>query len=93
MASDLVSQAISVNVIVPGLIDREGLAEQWPEGVQWWSRTAPLGRPVTAGEVAQAAYEVTQAHDVTGAVVAVDGGWLEAVHISDVAALRKSHQP
>jgi len=93
MASDLVSQAISVNVIVPGLIDREGLAEQWPEGVQWWSRTAPLGRPVTAVEVAQAAYEVAQAHDVTSAVVAVDGGWLEAVQISDVEALRKSHQP
>jgi NAD(P)-dependent dehydrogenase (short-subunit alcohol dehydrogenase family) len=93
MAGDLVDRGIRVNVIAPGLIDRQGLADEWPEGVQWWSRTSPLGRPVTAAEVAQAAYDLVQDGDVTGAVVAVDGGWLDVASFSDVAALRKSHQP
>lgn len=77
MADDLRGQDISVNAIAPGLIDRPGLAEQWPDGVRSWSQTAPLGRPVTADEVAEAAVALSQRADVTGTVIAVDGGWLE----------------
>lgn len=79
MAHDLRGQDVSVNAIAPGLIDRPGLAEQWPEGVRAWSQTAPLGRPVTADEVAEAAVALSQRADVTGTVVVVDGGWLEVM--------------
>ena len=35
---------IRVNTVSPGLIDREGLAAAWPEGVRRWQGAAPLGR-------------------------------------------------
>jgi NAD(P)-dependent dehydrogenase (short-subunit alcohol dehydrogenase family) len=93
MASDLGPQGIRVNAIAPGLIDRPGLADDWPAGVQWWSRTAPLGRPVTAIEVAQVARHIARAEGMMGAVVPVDGGWLGAMPVIDAAAQRKPHQP
>jgi NAD(P)-dependent dehydrogenase (short-subunit alcohol dehydrogenase family) len=86
MASDLGPQGIRVNAIAPGLIDRPGLADDWPAGVQWWSRTSPLGRPVTAMEVAQVARHVVQTEGLMGAVIPVDGGWLGAMPIIDAAA-------
>ena len=43
-----------INAVLPGLIDRDGLAEMWPAGWDWWCATAPLGRPVLAEEVAAA---------------------------------------
>lgn len=79
MAEDLRGQHIRVNAIAPGLIDRPGLVEQWPDGVHAWSQTAPLGRPVTADEVAGAAVALSRRVDVTGTVIPVDGGWLEAI--------------
>jgi NAD(P)-dependent dehydrogenase (short-subunit alcohol dehydrogenase family) len=93
MASDLAAQGVRVNAIAPGLIDRPGLAEEWPAGVEWWSRTSPLGRPVTAAEVATVAYQLVQASGVSGSVLPVDGGWLGASPIIDVAAQQQSHQP
>ena len=80
MAQDLRSQRISVHAVAPGLIDRPGLAEAWPEGVRDWSDTAPLGRPVTADEVAQEVVALSRRTDVSGAVTPVDGGWLSAMH-------------
>ncbi len=32
---------IRVNTVSPGLIDREGLEDAWPEGVHRWQRAAP----------------------------------------------------
>lgn len=66
-----------VNAVLPGLIDRPGLPEQWPAGYAWWCETAPLGRPVRADEVAAtvAFLASVEASGITGASVAVDGGW------------------
>lgn len=66
-----------VNAVLPGLIERAGLAEQWPTGYDWWCSTAPLGRPVLAEEVA-AAVRFLASHEssgITGATLVVDGGW------------------
>lgn len=66
-----------VNAVAPGLVDRPGLAEQWPDGFDWWSRTAPLGRPVLAREVAAAVAFLlsSDASGITGVTLPVDGGW------------------
>ncbi len=51
-AYELGRRGVRVVGVAPGLIDRAGLAEDWPDGVSRWSETAALGRPVTAEEVA-----------------------------------------
>ena len=65
-----------VNALAPGLIDRPGLAAQWPEGLERWRAAAPLGRPGAPEEVADAAlFLLTDAaRFVTGTVLSVDGG-------------------
>ena len=37
------SAGIRVNAVSPGLIDRDGLEKDWPEGVASWMSKAPLG--------------------------------------------------
>lgn len=66
-----------VNAVLPGLIERAGLAEQWPTGYDWWCSTAPLGRPVLAEEVAAAVLFLAshESSGITGASLVVDGGW------------------
>jgi NAD(P)-dependent dehydrogenase (short-subunit alcohol dehydrogenase family) len=66
---------VRVNAVAPGLIDRPGLDLDWPEGVAWWRRTSPLGRPVTPDEVADAVLFLADASGVAGVVLPVDGGW------------------
>lgn len=75
MANDLASDGIAVNAVAPGLIDRPELGQEWPDGVSWWSARAPIGRPVTADEVAVAVVQLTKMRGVTGTVLTVDGGW------------------
>lgn len=65
---------IRVNAVLPGLIDRPGLAEQWPEGVARWIEKAPSKKLVTRQEVASAVLYCLQAPNFTGASVRVDGG-------------------
>ena len=69
---------IRVNTVSPGLIDRPGLERDWPEGVQRWLSSAPLGRLGTAGEVGDACVFLCSdmARFVTGADLLVDGGVL-----------------
>ncbi len=79
-AYELGSRGVRVVGVAPGLIDRPGLAEDWPDGVSRWSRTAALGRPVTAAEVAAAVVFLTSgaASGITGTTLVVDAGWSAA---------------
>jgi len=76
-AAELGPRGIRVVGVAPGLIDRPGLSSDWPEGVSRWAAATPLGRPVTADEVAAAvAFLVSQvASGITGTTLVVDAGW------------------
>ncbi|NEA68461.1 SDR family oxidoreductase [Streptomyces sp. SID12488] len=67
---------IRVNTVSPGLIDREGLADDWPEGVRRWQQAAPvrrLGRPEDIGD-ACVFLASRLASWVSGHDLVVDGG-------------------
>ena len=67
---------IRVNTVSPGLVDREGLAEAWPDGVERWTRKAPLARLGRPEDVADACVFLASplASGVTGHDLVVDGG-------------------
>ena len=77
-AHDLGPHGIRVNLVMPGLIWSPSLEAEWPDGVQRWLQTAPLGRLGRPEDVANAClYLASDAADfVTGAELAVDGGVL-----------------
>ncbi|MET8983581.1 glucose 1-dehydrogenase [Streptomyces sp. NPDC004539] len=67
---------IRVNTVSPGLVDRPGLAGDWPEGVSRWHAAAPLrrlGRPEDVG--AACVFLASDAASwITGVDLPVDGG-------------------
>ncbi|MEO1202065.1 MAG: SDR family NAD(P)-dependent oxidoreductase [Pseudomonadota bacterium] len=67
---------IRVNAVSPGLVDRDGLATDWPEGVERWRSNAPLARLGTANDVADAVLFLVSpaARWISGANLVVDGG-------------------
>jgi NAD(P)-dependent dehydrogenase (short-subunit alcohol dehydrogenase family) len=67
---------IRVNTVSPGLIDRPGLAEDWPDGVRRWHAAAPLGRLGTPADVGSACVFLASpmASWITGHDLVVDGG-------------------
>lgn len=69
---------IRVNSVSPGLIDRPGLSDDWPEGVQRWIDAVPLGRLGTPEDVGDACVFLCSdlARWITGADLVVDGGIL-----------------
>lgn len=75
-AQELGPYGIRVNAVSPGLIDREGLEEAWPEGVERWHRVVPLGRMGDPEDVADACLFLASpaARWITGANLVVDGG-------------------
>ncbi|NNE96428.1 MAG: SDR family oxidoreductase [Acidimicrobiales bacterium] len=77
-AAALGPAGIRVNCVSPGLIDRDGLAEAWPEGVTRYAEAAPLGRIGTAHDIGRAvAFLVSDlAGWITGSNLVVDGGVL-----------------
>ncbi|HSN51883.1 MAG TPA: SDR family oxidoreductase [Woeseiaceae bacterium] len=75
-ALELGRHNIRVNSVSPGLVDRDGLEEEWPEGVGRWRRSAPLGRLGAPDDVANAvAYLASPlAGWITGHDLVIDGG-------------------
>jgi len=67
---------IRANAVSPGLIDRQGLAEDWPEGVASWQQQAPLTRMGTADDVANAVLFLLSpaASWISGSNLVIDGG-------------------
>jgi glucose 1-dehydrogenase/3-oxoacyl-[acyl-carrier protein] reductase len=67
---------IRVNTVSPGLVDREGLAAAWPDGVRRWHASAPLGRMGTSADVGDACVFLASpmAAWITGHDLVVDGG-------------------
>ncbi len=70
------SSGIRVNCVSPGLIDREGLARDWPDGVGRWHERAPLGRTGSPIDVADAVLFLLSpaARWISGTNLVVDGG-------------------
>jgi len=70
------SAGIRVNAVSPGLIDREGLARDWPDGVMRWHDRVPLGRIGSPNDVADAVLFLLSpaARSISGANLLVDGG-------------------
>ena len=67
---------IRVNCVSPGLIDRKGLDEDWPDGVARWHDKAPLRRMGLPNDVADAVLFLLSpaARWISGANLVVDGG-------------------
>jgi len=69
-------RGIRLNCVSPGLIHREGIEDQWPEGVERWKAAAPLGRLGTPRDVGDACVFLASdlARWITGIDLVVDGG-------------------
>jgi NAD(P)-dependent dehydrogenase (short-subunit alcohol dehydrogenase family) len=69
-------KGIRVNSVSPGLIDRPGLREDWPDGVERWRAAAPLRRLGTPEDVGNACVFLASplAQWITGQNLVVDGG-------------------
>ncbi|GAA3910641.1 SDR family NAD(P)-dependent oxidoreductase [Streptomyces lacrimifluminis] len=67
---------IRVNTVSPGLVDRDGLADDWPEGVRRWQRAAPVGRLGRPEDIGDACVFLASrlACWVSGHDLVVDGG-------------------
>lgn len=77
-AAEFGPDGLRVNVVSPGLIHREGLERDWPEGVRRWRASAPLGRLGQPEDVGDACVVLASPlmRWVTGAELIVDGGVL-----------------
>lgn len=75
-ALELGPRGIRVNAVSPGLIDRPGLIDVWPDGVERYTAAAPLGRLGTPADVAAACLFLASdaAAWITGIDLTVDGG-------------------
>ena len=75
-ANELGEHNIRVNVVSPGLVWREGLDQEWPDGVERYQKAAPLKRIGMSDEVADACLFLASpaARWITGINLVVDGG-------------------
>ncbi len=67
---------IRCNAVSPGLINEEGLADTWPDGVNRWLDKVPLGRMGSRDDVAAATLFLLSPEStwISGANLVVDGG-------------------
>lgn len=67
---------VRVNTVSPGLVDRDGLAAVWPDGVQRWRAKAPLRRLGSSTDIGNACVFLASpmAAWITGHDLVVDGG-------------------
>ena len=75
-AVELGPSGIRVNAVAPGLIERPGIGDAWPEGVSRWTAACPLGRLGRGEDIARAIAFLVGPDSawITGACLAVDGG-------------------
>jgi glucose 1-dehydrogenase len=75
-ALELGRHNIRVNAVSPGLIWCPGIEESWPDGVERYQRSAPLGRLVMPADVADACLFLASdaARSITGVNLRVDCG-------------------
>ena len=80
-AQELGPHNIRVNVVAPGLVERPGIEEQWPDGVARFRQSAPLSCLVKPEDVASACLFLgsDKAARITGVTLPVDAGVLTAV--------------
>lgn len=75
-ALELSPSRIRVNSVSPGLIWRQGIKADWPDGVKRWQDAAPMTRLGRAEDVADACLFLASpaARWITGVNLRVDGG-------------------
>ena len=75
-ALEYANLGIRVNSVSPGLIDDGNLKERWPEGLDRWLNSVPLGRVGDPKDIADAVVFLSSpmASWVTGSDLVVDGG-------------------
>ena len=75
-AQELGKHSIRVNSVSPGLINRPGLAEAWPDGFNRFMARTPMGRVGEPEDIADACIYLASdaARWVTGTNLIVDGG-------------------
>jgi NAD(P)-dependent dehydrogenase (short-subunit alcohol dehydrogenase family) len=80
-AQELGPYNIRVNAVSPGLIAREGIEDQWPDGVARWQNQAPLGRMGEPEDVADACLFLASpaARWISGQNLVLDGGMLSSM--------------
>jgi len=81
-ALELGASGVRANSVSPGLVEREGIREQWPEGVERWEAKAPstsMGKPLDIAYAVQYLLSPAAAW-ITGENLVVDGGMSATSH-------------
>ena len=65
---------IRTNALRLGLISRPGIQSSWPEGVNAWIKSTPLGRMGEINDVTSAADFLLTSEWLTGEILTLDGG-------------------
>ena len=75
-AQEYGSLNIRINAVCPGLIDREGIEKNWPEGVNSWKKASPLNALVNPDDIAKAVIFLASdsSSSITGSTLTVDCG-------------------
>lgn len=79
-AQELGEFGIRVNAVSPGVINKIGIREQWPDGVKRWEARAPLQRMGEPEDVADACLFMASSASrwISGHNLVVDGGMTAA---------------